>query len=295
MDKPSARLLGDGNRLHLQHGPIDLVIGVDAPTPSIRRLAFQSASRRFNGILTELVAELPLLKTAGASAEPYGPEPKGSVARRMTRATRPHAATNFVTPMAAVAGAVADEILHVLATNPAITRAYVNNGGDIALHLGAATQYAALISGLDGSAHGRIVINATTRVRGIATSGQGGRSLSFGIADSVTVLGQNAARADVAATLIANAVDLPGASAIIRTPARDHDPDSDLGRRLVVAHVGPLAVQEIAQALDAGARAAQTMVRDGLIEGAALFLRHSQRIIGQLAHNPTQYKVMKHA
>ncbi len=290
MDKPSARLLGNGTRLHLQHGPIDLVIGVDAPTPSIRTLAFQSASRRFDSILTELVAELPLLKTAGASAEP-----QGSVARRMTRAIRPHTATNFVTPMAAVAGAVADEILHAITANPAITRAYVNNGGDIALHLGKATQYAAQIAGLDGSVFGRIVIDASTQVRGIATSGQGGRSLSFGIADSVTVLARCAAEADVAATLIANAVDLPGTNTITRTPANDLDPDSDLGRRLVVSHVGPLVAQDIAQALDAGVQAAQSMFENGLIQGAALFLRQSQRIIGQLPHNPAQYKVMKYA
>ena len=290
MDRPTARLLGDGSRLHLQHGPIDLIIGVDAPTPLIRTTAFQSASRRFNSILSELVAELPLLKTAGALAEP-----KGKVARRMVDAIRPHTASHFVTPMAAVAGAVADEILLVLTTDLAITRAYVNNGGDIALHLAKATQYAAQIAGLDGSSHGRIVIDATTGVRGIATSGQGGRSLSFGIADSVTVLGRTAADADVAATLIANAVDLQGSEAITRTPASDHDPDSDLGHRLVVTHVGPLTTQEISDALDAGAQVAQSMVQDGLIEGAALFLRHNQRIIGQLPHNPVQYEVTKHA
>ena len=47
-------------------------------------------------------------------------------------------------------------------------------------------------------------------MRGIATSGWRGRSFSLGIADAVTVLAATAAEADAAATMIANAVDLPG-------------------------------------------------------------------------------------
>ncbi len=290
MQSPYAALLGDGTRLHLQHGPIDLVIGVDAPTPEIRTQAFQSASRRFDDILPELVGELPRLKSAGAEVQP-----KGMVAQRMVRAIAPHVGTCFVTPMAAVAGAVADEVLAAIAATADIARACVNNGGDIALHLNEATQYGALIAGLDGAALGRIEIHAATPVRGIATSGRGGRSLSFGIADAVTVLGCTAACADVAATLIANAVYLPDHGAITRAPARDLDPDSDLGARPVVTHVGALTHDEIARALDNGARAAQSMYDNRLIQGAALFLRGSQRIVGQLPHNPAQHEVMKHA
>ena len=290
MQGPTSHLLGNGTRLHLQHGPIDLIIGVEAETPEIRRRTFQSASRRFDTVLSELVRELPLLKTAGA-----GTQPEGRVAQRMVRAIRPHVPSGFVTPMAAVAGAVADEILGAIAENTTPIRAYVNNGGDIALHLNEGTSYAALIAGLDGATHGRVDIDAATPVRGIATSGRGGRSLSFGIADSVTVLARDAASADVAATLIANAVDLPGHANISRRPARDLDPDSDLGARLVTTDVGPLTPQDIARALDAGAQAAQTMVQRGLIEGAALFLRHTQRIVGQLPHNPAQYEVTRYA
>ena len=51
-------------------------------------------------------------------------------------------------------------------------------------------------------------------MRGIATSGWRGRSFSLGIADAVTVLAATAAEADAAATVIANAVDLPGHPAI---------------------------------------------------------------------------------
>ncbi|WP_204349766.1 hypothetical protein, partial [Klebsiella pneumoniae] len=76
-------------------------------------------------------------------------------------------------------------------------------------------------------------------IGGIATSGAQGRSFSLGIADSVTVLARDAASADAAATLIANAVDLDH-PAIRRRPARNLDPDSDLGDRLVTVGVGDL-------------------------------------------------------
>ncbi len=291
MNGPVAALLGDGSRLHLQHGPIDLVIGVDAGSPGARQKGFERAARRFDSILSELVGELALLRRAvGAD------RPDGEVARRMLRAVRPHAGAVFVTPMAAVAGAVADEVLAAMVAQGPVSRAYVNNGGDIALHLGTGATYAAAMAGLDGTDQGRIVIDAASPVRGIATSGQGGRSLSLGIADSVTVLARNAAEADVAATLIANAVDLAGHPAITRTPAHDIDPDSDLGARPVVSHVGVLPGADVDRALANGAQVAQGMFGRGQIMGAALSLNREQRIIGAMAQdNDTQTRMVQHA
>ena len=123
-------------------------------------------------------------------------------------------------------------------------------------------------------------------MRGIATSGFGGRSLSFGIADNVSVLAHSAAAADVAATLIANAVDLPGHTSITRQAASDIDPDSDLGDRQVVVKVGALSDVEIDLALNAGTVVAQTMFQQGRILGAALSLQGSQRIVGSLPQKP---------
>lgn len=263
-----AALLADG-RLHLQHGPIDLIIGADGD----RAAAFAAARARFCTVLEELVAELPLLRRA------MGAPPQGRIARRMHDAVRPHGAV-FVTPMAAVAGAVAEEVLGAMVAAAPLTRAYVNNGGDIALHLTGAKQFCMAIAGLDNTRLGTIDIAAADPVRGIATSGQRGRSLSMGIADAVTVLAGSAAAADVAATLIANAVDLPGHPTVHRTPARDIDPDSDLGARLVVTHVGPLTADAVAKALSNGARLAQDMRQRGLIHAAALFLRGQSSLVG---------------
>ena len=116
-------------------------------------------------------------------------------------------------------------------------------------------------------------------MRGIATSGWRGRSRSFGIADSVTVLAGDAAAADVAATLIANevTVDHP---AIRRRPASELDDDSDLGNRPVTVAVGELPAAAVAKALDRGARAARSMRRAGHIAAAMVVLRARHRAVG---------------
>jgi hypothetical protein len=117
-------------------------------------------------------------------------------------------------------------------------------------------------------------------VRGIATSGRHGRSFSLGIADAVTVLAATASQADAAATVIANAVDLPGHPAITRQRANELQPDSDLGARLVTRAVGELSPAEIAAALESGAECARQLFDRGLIESAVLRLCGDMLVIG---------------
>lgn len=283
MTGPVARLLPDGERLHLQHGPIDLIIGADGQ----RDLAFRAAWARFGTILAELVAELAILRRE------VGEMPLGTTAQRMVRAAQPHAPV-FVTPMAAVAGAVAEEVLAAMTTASHLRRAFVNNGGDIAFHLAEGERFRMAIAGLDGGTLGRVDVSQSDEARGIATSGQGGRSLSLGIASAVTVLARTAAQADVAATLIANAVDLPGHRAIRRAPANSLQPDSDLGDRLVVTHVGPLTDTETATALDRGVGTARSICARGLALSCALFLNGQSRLIG-LPHTLALDRSLAHA
>lgn len=276
MSGAAARHLADG-RLHLQHGPIDLILRAEGPGAAA---AHERAVARFAGLLEGLVAELPALRQPVAP----GPNPLGGpVARRMWQAAAAHAPA-FVTPMAGVAGAVAEAVLAAMAAGPGIFRAFVNNGGDIALHLapGAAPYRLGLVVDPSRPASpGHLVVDAASPVRGVATSGRHGRSLSLGIADSVTALAASAPAADVAATLIANAVDLPGDPAVARAPARSLYPDSDLGDRPVTVGVAPLSSAQVARALDAGERAAQTMLARGLILGAVLVLGGRVRLVGQ--------------
>ncbi|AVO37579.1 UPF0280 family protein [Pukyongiella litopenaei] len=279
MPGAQAAMLPDGRRMHLHHGPIDLVL--DAAGPG-RDAALRAARARFDSLLQELVDELPDLRRA-VSCHPVL---KGPVARAMLAAAAPFA-PGFITPMAAVAGAVADEILAAMTGAGALTRAYVNNGGDVAVHLtGGETMTAALGSGVAG----RVRMGAQCPSRGIATSGWRGRSQSLGIADSVTVLAATAAQADAAATMIANAVDLPDHPAIHRRPANSLFPDSDLGDRPVTVSVGALTPADVARALDSGQAGAETCHARGLIDAALITLSGAIRTVGALplAEPPTQ-------
>jgi ApbE superfamily uncharacterized protein (UPF0280 family) len=277
---PQIALLPDGKRLHLQDGPIDLIIEAKGRDADIRA-AYRAAAQRFTGLLDELCAELPLLRNA---ADPHDCPLKGVVARRMHKAVAPFAADTFITPMAAVAGSVAEEILGAMQRAATLDRAYVNNGGDIALHLAGGEQFSVGLMDRPDR-HGVMrttTIDADMPVRGIATSGRHGRSFSLGIADAVTVLAGTASQADAAATIIANAVDLPFHPAIVRLPANELQPDSDLGARPVTRDVGPLADHEVEQALEAGAARARLLLMSGLIEGAALRLLGETRLVGAI-------------
>lgn len=275
---PQIAWLADGRRLHLQDGPIDLIVEVTGSDADIHA-AYARAARRFTGLLDELCAELAELRKAAVA---FQCSLKGVVARRMYGAVAPYAADCFITPMAAVAGSVADEILSAMLRDQQVGRAYVNNGGDIALHLAHGEHFT--VGVMDRPDRGglmrNLTIDADDPVRGIATSGRHGRSFSLGIADAVTVLAKTASQADAAATIIANAVDLPGHPAIIRCPANEVQPDSDLGDCLVTRDVGALSGLEVGEALESGAQRARQLVAAGLIEGAVLSLSGDMRVIG---------------
>ncbi|ESZ27213.1 thiamine biosynthesis protein ApbE [Mesorhizobium sp. L2C084A000] len=279
MQGPQAHWLQDGKRLHLNHGPIDLIVEVFGEADECRR-AYEQAVARFQTILMELVEELPELRLPAFFLAPR--TFAGPTARRMEAAVMPLAEC-FITPMAAVAGSVADEMLAALLEGRKLDRAYVNNGGDCAIHIGRGQSMGLAVAGTGNGMADRITIRAEDGVRGVATSGWRGRSFSLGIADAVTVLARTGAEADAAATLIANAVDLPSNPAIRRISAHELSPDSDLGSRLVTQDVGTLAPGEVAQALDNGLAVAEDFRRRGLIAGSALFLGGEARISGSVA------------
>ena len=270
------------NRLHLQHGPIDIIAHVDAPE-EVRKRLYSTASHRFSTVLEELVAEMDLLK------QPWSadlPDSKGGIAQKMCFAVR--GSDIFVTPMAAVAGAVADEMLETMlfeAQKPDscvehIHRMYVNNGGDIAFWLNTGESFSIGVVDNPGipELNARVSLAYESPVRGIATSGWRGRSQSLGIADAVTVLAGSAATADAAATLIANDVnvDYPG---ILKRPAYEVKDESDLGMLPVTVDVPPLPVDQISEALKRGAQTAGNFIRTGKIEAAYLSLQKQTLVV----------------
>ena len=272
------RMLPDGRRLHMQDGPIDVIVEAFGESAEIA-LAYRAAADRFVGILDELCSELGFLRRP---ARADGDLPSGAIARRMISAVRPYASQIFITPMAAVAGAVAEEILETVISAAKLSRAYVNDGGDIALYLAPGERFVVgMVERPDcASLFGTTTIKSGDPIRGIATSGWRGRSFSLGIADAVTVLADTAAMADAAATVIANAVDLPGHPRVGRGRACELAPDSDLGERLVTQSVGELTPDEIRDALEAGIRVAKSLRGSGLTRAAALNLQGETRVIG---------------
>lgn len=271
-----------GGRWHFQQGPIDIVIATEGEALAVEA-AHAAAWARFQPLLAELVAELPQLRqpVAATGANPL----QGVVARRMWNACAPlrEAAQGFITPMAAVAGAVAQELITHY-QRPGVHRAWVNNGGDIALHLApgqsARVGLLADLSRFDADALACTVagtlrtdagftVQQASPVRGVATSGWRGRSQSMGIADRVTVLAATAAQADAAATTIANAVNIDDAR-IGRAPAGSLRDDCDLGDRLVTVAVPTLPAALVQQALQAGLACASALQQAGCIHAALL-------------------------
>lgn len=267
-------------RWHFQHGPMDIIIGAEGSLAALGA-AHEQAWMRFTGILAELVSEIAILRRPITGPCPV----QGVIARRMWHACQPYE-SGFITPMAAVAGAVAQELLACY-RRADVMRAWVNNGGDIALHLAPSTSvcvglYADMArltpeeiqSGIQTD--GQFEVTSSLPVRGIATSGWRGRSFSLGIADSVTVLARTAAEADAAATVIANAVNIDDLR-IVRRPACDVKDDTDLGAIPVTVAVPMLEASLVRQALHAGLLRAQALQTAGLIWSAALVCQQQIR------------------
>lgn len=278
-DRAVAGRIAASGRLRLRHGPIDVIIDLSGSDVAVA--AAEAAMRgAFAGLLERLVAELPLLRS---EVGPDSPEPQDPVARRMMAAVRPHA-FRFITPMAAVAGAVADHLADVALAAAPLSRVLVNNGGDIAIRLAEGARARVAVADLgQRTLPARLDLTASDRIGGVATSGWRGRSHSLGIADAATILARDAATADAAATVVANAVDLPGSPAVTRQPARALAPDSDLGERLVTTGVATLTHADRARALDNGFAEAERMVAAGLIRGAFLCLQGETRVAGPFA------------
>ena len=272
----------DRGRWHFQHGPVDLILAVEGEVDACER-SITACWDRFQAVLPGLVAELAQLRRPAHEL----PSVQDPVSARMVQACAPFAAARFITPMAAVAGAVADELIESF-RRAGVSRAFINNGGDIALHLTPGEQYRVGVwsnlgrvrssDDLRRDVDSRFVVDAEMPVRGIATSGWRGRSFSLGIADSVTVLASTAAVADAAATMIANAVDCDFAG-IVRVPAEQLKDDTDLGALPVTVDVPPLPPAAIAAALKCGRTEAEHWRERGVICAAALFLQGQVEVV----------------
>ena len=262
------------NRLFLNHGPIDIVLeafGKDKP------LAYEKAKKYFSTLLNELVLDMDLLKKEVVPHRHFN----NKISQSMQNATEKFY-PDFITPMAAVAGSVADNILNVLVKDTKLEKAYVNNGGDVSFYL---TENQTVKSSLASIPNIIAEIDYKDKSRGIATSGWRGRSFSLGIADSVTVLADNAAMADAAATMIANSVNIKNHPLIIKKPAKEIYEDSDLKNLMVTVEVGDLKQSEIEDALRNGNEVGKTYLESGLINSALIELHNCFCIVQKESTN----------
>lgn len=183
-----------------------------------------------------------------------------------------HSVSGELTPLAAVAGAVADEVAAHAAALKA-DKVIVNNGGDIAVIVkNKETAVVGLKPPHSDILIGQLHIDRESGVGGVASSGWSGRSFSSGAADMVTVWSENAAAADAAATFIAGKTS-SFSTDIQQKKAVELDPFSDLEHNLVTDQVGRLTQKEKKDALMQGIRAAESLFKKNLIKGAFIYLQ----------------------
>lgn len=178
-----------------------------------------------------------------------------------------------LTPMAAVAGTIADAVADFL-ESLGLTKIVVNNGGDVAIRLQPGEMAAVGIRpdvDTQEITH-RIVISPAMGIRGVCTSGLGGRSFTRGIASAATIFAGRAAIADAAASSVANATDISSPS-VHRRVADSLDPDTDLKGVEITGEVNHLTPEEIHRALKQGIRRAEDLVDRNLIAGACVAVK----------------------
>lgn len=272
---PQVRRLADG-RIHALYGPTDLIITIDG-SPEASEHAASVLGPLLHEVLSELADNLEVLRLPVPRPTSLGSSATG----HMIRAANAVGRHGPLTPMAAVAGAVADVVCAAL-WRPGMGRLIVNNGGDIAFEL---ADGESLVVGLadiaGGSLSGGLALRADVPVRGVATSGRRGRSLTLGIADSVTTFAANAATADAAATIIASAVDLPNSPKVTRCDAGELDASSDLVGQLVVVDVDALSEDEQRAAVEGGAAVARSLVADRQILGAVIRVGDTDELVAE--------------
>ena len=253
-----------------QGGKARPVMAAQAARAALRCLAVMA---EFQGYMRRRMRELP----AGRPLPP--------VVDRAAQACR--AVDSGLTPLAAVAGAVADEVAE-FALALGADRVVVNNGGDIAVRLSSGQSLRVGVKPPDPEQDqaspimGRLNLRGGDGIGGVASSGWQGRSHSSGVADLVTVWGSSAAQADAAATALGNAAQAPGAES---APAQDIDPDSGLGEQKLTTQVGPLPREQRLAALRGAREVAHRLHGQGiiigclvLVQGEALLLDQGRRI-----------------
>jgi hypothetical protein len=166
--------------------------------------AAKRAIREQRGYLEDFIRKDPFFML---TLEPYDLQAEGApeIVEQMISTT----AVFGIGPMAAVAGVVAKFAVEAMMQEGA-AYAIVDNGGDISL-LNDEPVLVGIYAGQSAIHDLAFEIQPRREPLGIATSsGTVGPSISFGFADAATVISQDPALADAAATALGNAVQAQG-------------------------------------------------------------------------------------
>lgn len=265
-----ARVLREGV-VFLEHGPVSMVLEAGQGEQPATDLAMKGAEQVVV-FFEQLATNLGAAKRQILFHEPLLDGSHPMALQRMIASVRKLGEPEF-TPMAAVAGTLADMAVEEMVEAGA-DYALANNGGDIAFRLPLSKRElnVGIISDLSiGQVTHRLTIGRDSGIRGLATSGFGGRSLTRGIASAVTVMARDASAADAAATSVANACDAEDPQ-VFKCLAEELDYDTDIRGLSVTESIGPLEETTVRTALRRGSERASTLCESGMIEGAVLFV-----------------------
>jgi ApbE superfamily uncharacterized protein (UPF0280 family) len=255
--------LPGGRAVLAENGPLHMVIqAFHGPDPRLEQ-AMDAAEYAFE-CLKRVADQLPVLKQWPGDIHALPSDP---IPRTMVESVRAIGDPDL-TPMAAVAGTLADAVADWL-FEQGLSRVIVDNGGDIAIRL--APDETARVGLRPEIQHPDISHVLTLDGRhcswGANTSGLGGRSFTCGFASAVTAIARTSSLADAAATSIANACFVDGAD-VIRAPAEKLDPNTDIPGLLVTVKVGHLNPAQTAEALSNALKKAGQLKQKGVIWGA---------------------------
>jgi len=254
------------NRVFIDHGPTQMVIDVYVGDERIPEIGVITAERVISQ-LEELAVYLPQLSKMRTYTKISDEFPK--VLNKMIVAVEKSGYKELNT-LGAVAGSFSDLALEY-ALELGGTRVIVNNGGDIALADLMGKDIKVGIPLYKDTVQGQLVLIITEemKIRGICTSGIGGRSFTKGIATAAVALAENAATADACATYLGNMTNVDDEN-IVRCLAEEIDSGTDIPGQMVTLKVGQISERNKYKALYNGLSAAEDLYKRGIIRGAII-------------------------
>jgi len=267
------RVLNDG-RVLVDYGPITMSIAAKNQGKNCIEAGIIGAEKAIE-TLDSLVKYLNIANQwiDNIDMQKYGEYPY--VLRLMIQSVK-SLGNNEFTPMAAVAGTFSEIVMQEIIENTNVDSAIINNGGDIAfykLDKDGIFKVGVINNITNREITHNLIIKNNSNIRGIATSGFGGRSLTKGVASAVTVMAESSSLADAAATEIANSTYIKSDKVKICL-AEEIDYNTDIKGIMVVRDVGILNKEEIRKSISQGMDKAIELYNKKIIKGAIVFVQN---------------------